>query len=122
MTFDIWHLAFGIEDIGEIDRIIGQWCLNRVRPELKKEIDHDYEIDGQSVTIMEVRPVWRGQPGEVTRRPFVKFRYVKPSQLWHIYWMRQSGKWHPYEPASAAYTLDEALAIIETDPYGCFFG
>lgn len=116
------HMAFSIEDLGDIDHIVGQWCLLKVPTELKKNIDYDYEIDGQSVTIFEVRPAWRGQPGEVMRRALAKFRYVKSSELWHIYWMRQSGKWEAYEPASAACSLEESLTIIDTDTYGCFFG
>jgi hypothetical protein len=115
-------MALSIEDLGGIDLIIGQWCLEKVSPELKNKIDYDYEIEGQSVTLFEVRPRWRGQPGQTTRSPFAKFRYVKSSKLWHIYWMRQSGKWESYEPASAACGLEEALDIIELDTYGCFFG
>lgn len=115
-------MAFSIEDLGDIDLIVGQWCLAKVPPELKKQVDYDYEVDSQSVTIFEVRPLWRGQPGEITRRPFAKFRYVKSSELWLIYWMRQTGKWASYEPASAACGLEEALDIMELDNYGCFFG
>ncbi len=115
-------MAFTIEDLGDIDLIVGQWCLEKVPPHLKQQIDHDYEIDGQAVTIFEVRPLWRGQPGETTRRAFARFRYVKSSDLWHIYWMRQSGKWERYEPAPAACSLDQALEIMEADHYGCFFG
>lgn len=116
------HMAFSIQNIGEIDRIVGRWCLEQVPPEIKNQIDHDYEIDGQSVTIFEVRPLWRGHPGEFTRRPFAKFRYVKSSELWHIYWMRQTGKWHTYEPDSVARNLKSVLNIIQLDNYGCFFG
>jgi hypothetical protein len=115
-------VALSIEEVAEIDVVVGEWCLNKVPPELKNQIDHDYEIDGQSVTIFEVRPRWRGKPGEFTRRPFAKFRYVKTTELWNIYWMRQSGKWHAYAPADAACNLDEALHIIDSDSYGCFFG
>ena len=53
-------MAFSLEDLGDIDLTIGQWCLDKVPPELKKQVDHDYEVDGQSVTIFEVRPLWRG--------------------------------------------------------------
>ncbi len=122
LTPPLTIMTFSIEDLGDIDLTIGQWCLDKVPPELKKQVDHDYEVDGQSVTIFEVRPLWRGQPGQTTRRPFAKFRYVKSSELWHIYWMRQTGKWESYEPASAACGLEEALDIIELDTYGCFFG
>lgn len=115
-------MALSIEEIGEIDHVIGEWCLKKVPPAIKAQVDYDYEIDGQAVVLLEVRPVWQGAAGEKTRRPFAKFRWVKSSQLWHIYWMRQSGKWHSYEPASEACTLEEAVDIMELDDYGCFFG
>ena len=115
-------MALSIENLGEIDLTVGQWCLEKVPPHLKRQVDHDYKIHGQSVIIFEVRPRWRGQPGETTRHAFAKFRYVKVNRLWHIYWMRQTGKWESYEPAPAACSLEEALHIIETDSYGCFFG
>ncbi len=115
-------MAFSIEEIGRIDHLVGDWCLSRVPPEIKSKLDHDYEIEGQAVTLLEVRPLWRGKPGEFTRRPFAKFRYVKSSGLWQIYWMRASGKWQAYEPDPVARDLEEVLKIIEADQYGCFFG
>ena len=115
-------MAFSIEQLGEIDSVIGQWCIAKVPPNLKRQIDHDYEVDGQAVTLLEVRPAWRGPAGEFTRRPFAKFRYVKSSSIWKIYWHRQTGKWDLYEPSSSAKNLAVALAIIEADRYGCFFG
>lgn len=115
-------MALSIKDIGEIDQVVGQWCLNRVPPHLKTSVDYDYKIDGQAVTIIEVRPAWQGAPGEVTRQPMAKFRFVIATEQWQIYWMRSSGKWQSYEPMSEATKLNDALMVIETDQYGCFFG
>ena len=115
-------MALTIEDIGEIDQVVGQGGLNRVPPHLKKTVDYDYEIDGQAVIIIEVRPAWQGSPGEVTRQPMAKFRFVKATEQWQIYWMRASGKWKKYEPMFEATELDDALMVIESDHYGCFFG
>jgi len=118
-----WHgMALTIEKMGEIDTVIGRWCLHKVPAHLKSQIDHDYEIDGQAVTLLEVRPVWRGQSGEYTRRPFARFRWVSARNCWQIDWMRQSGKWQAYEPCPAARNLEAALAVMEADAYGCFFG
>ena len=115
-------MAFSIEQLGEIDSVIGQWCVARVPPAIKNQIDHDYEVDGQAVTLLEVRPMWRGAPGEFTRSPFARFRYVRSSAIWKIYWRRQTGKWDLYKPSPSAKNLTVALAIIEVDHYGCFFG
>lgn len=115
-------MTFSTEELGVIDNIIGQWCLTRVPPKLKSKIDHDYEVDGQAVTLFEVRPVWRGPPGESTRNPFVRLRQAKSTGIWKIYWRRQTGKWELYAPAPTAKNLTVALAIVEADQHGCFFG
>lgn len=115
-------MSLTIETLGEIDRVVGQWCLGQVPVHIKHEVDYDYEVDGQSVLIFEVRPLWRGQPGEKTRRPLAKFRYFKLRNQWQIYWMRASDKWQIYEPQSTARNLETAMKIIASDQYGCFFG
>ena len=115
-------VSLSIETLAEIDRVVGQWCLNQVPVHIKHEVDYDYEVDGPSVLIFEVRPLWRGQPGEKTCRPFAKFRYFKLRNQWQIYWMRASEKWQIYEPQSTARNLEAAIKIMASDQYGCFFG
>jgi hypothetical protein len=115
-------MSLSLEAIGEIDHIVGQWCLNRVPPPLKHKLDYDYEIDGQAVTLLEVRPVWRGPPGKTTRSPIARIRYVHVRGCWKIFWMRRNMKWIAYEPDPEARSLPEALAVIERDDYCCFFG
>jgi hypothetical protein len=51
-----------------------------------------------------------------------KFRFVKATEQWQIYWMRASGKWKSYDPMFEASELEDALMVIESDQYGCFFG
>jgi len=36
-------MTFSIEQLGEIDNIVDKWCVARVPPELKSQIDHDYD-------------------------------------------------------------------------------
>jgi hypothetical protein len=115
-------MAFSNDELGMLDNTVGTWCLGKVPPHLKPQVDYDYEITGQAVTLFEVRPAWRGKPGEITRRAFAKFRYIRSSELWHIYWMRQTGKWNAYQPAAVTISLDEALKVVDEDIYGCFFG
>lgn len=115
-------MTLDINALGQIDAVVGQWCLSKVPLHLKKEIDYDYEVDGQAVSIYEVRPSWRGQPGEKTRLHVAKFRFFKSSNSWKIFWFRQTRKWESYQPAPSAPNLEKCLAIIEADQYGCFFG
>ena len=71
-------MAFSIQEIGRIDHIVGDWCIRRVPPEIKKKLDHDYEIDGQAVTLLEVRPLWQGLPGEFIRSPLLNSDSSRP--------------------------------------------
>ena len=32
-------MTFSIEQLGEIDNVVGKWCVARVPPELKSQID-----------------------------------------------------------------------------------
>ena len=58
-------MTFSIEQLGEIDKVIGQWCVARVPPELKSQIDHDYEIDGQAVRGLKLDEAVGKMRGEV---------------------------------------------------------
>ena len=78
-------MTLSIEDIGEIDQVVSQWCLTRVPAHLKQSINYDNEIDGQAVTILEVRPAWRGAPGDVTRTPIARIRLAKVTGFWKIF-------------------------------------
>lgn len=50
-------MAFSVEKLWEIDLTIYQWWRNKVPPELKKQVDHKYEVIRQSLTIFKVRPL-----------------------------------------------------------------
>ena len=64
---------------------VGGWCLTRVPSHLKQSADFDNEIDGQAVTILVVRPAWRGTPDEVSRRPIASFLFVRVTSFWKIF-------------------------------------
>jgi len=60
-------MALSLEQIGEIDQVVGDWCLARVPAHLKQSVDYDYEIDGQAVTLFVSEAClegysWRGNP------------------------------------------------------------
>ena len=96
----------------------------RPPPQIRPQLDLGYSIRGQSVEVFEIRPVW-DNPQEIVRRAFAKLTFVKTTGTWKLYWMRASGKWHAYDPdgaTSAFKALRQALAVIEQDRCGCFFG
>ena len=94
----------------------------RPPPHIRPELDLGCRVTGQSVELFEIRPVWKGKPGEKMERPFAKATYVKSKAVWKIYWQRADLKWHRYEPNSEVKNLEGFLAVVEKDEYGCFYG
>ena len=93
----------------------------RPAPHIRSNLDFDFEISGQSIELVEIRPQWDNK-SIIRRQAFAKATFVKTQGVWKVYWLRASGKWKNYEPASTALSVDDFLATVKTDEYGCFFG
>jgi len=98
--------------------------IDTIRPvdeEIRKKLDFGYNIDNQSIILVQIRPDWKN-PQIFHQSPFAKMTYVKASDKWKIYWMRSNGNWDPYEPAPTVKSLKGALEIIRDDKHHAFFG
>ena len=94
----------------------------RPPPHIRPKLDLGFRVSGQSVELFEVRPVWRGAPGQKRKHPFAKATYVRTKRRWRVFWLRQDLKWHGYEPAPEVETIEEFLTLVQEDRYACFFG
>lgn len=72
--------------------------------------------------IFEVRPRWRGAPGETMEHPIAKATYVRTHEIWKLYWQRADLKWHAYPDAPRVGSIERFLAVVAEDKYACFFG
>lgn len=88
---------------------------------IRPELDLGYRFEGQSVEIFEIRPPVQ-EPSEIIEVSIAKATYVKYRNIWKVYWMRADLKWHRYEPQATVSSVEEFLAVIDEDRYGCFFG
>ena len=104
-----------------IDKLIGDFCRNRVPVEIQNELRYGYRIEGQNIFIYETRPRWDA-PSEWMTLDFAKLRYIKQQKTWKLYWKRASGKWEVYEPKGEAKNLNVLVSAIQDDQWGCFFG
>ncbi len=93
----------------------------RPPPHVREELDLGYRLNGQSVEIFEIRPLWR-HPGEKIEVAVAKATFVKSQQVWRVYWHRADLKWHRYDPEPDVPTLQAFLDLVDRDEYGCFFG
>ena len=109
-------------EIKRCDKAITSF-LERRRPpaHIRDQIDLACKIDGHSVVVFEIRPVYN-DPTKNCQSPVAKATFVRTKNHWKIFWMKRDLKWHGYEPNLEVKSLDAFFAVIERDQYGCFFG
>ena len=95
---------------------------HRPAPPIRPKLDLGFRISGQSVEIVEIRPSWRGAPGEIMEGPVAKATYVRTRELWRVFWHRADLKWHRYPPVPEVGRIEEFLALVAEDSHACFFG
>lgn len=104
-------------------KLVGEFVERRRPPaHIRPQLDFAFRIERQSVVLFEVRPRWRGAPGETMEQPCAKPTYVKARASWRIYWMRADLKWHAYPPCPEVRDLESFLRVVNEDAHHCFFG
>ncbi len=108
--------AFEKDRIGVV---LTKYCEQRIPAHIRNELRLDYEFDGDSVTLVEVRPAFRS-PGEFTRGQIAQFR--RTSSSWLLYCSDQHLEWHLYDPFPESTVFEELLAAVDRDETGIFYG
>jgi hypothetical protein len=93
----------------------------RPKPEIRHQIDLNYEIQDQSIILNEVRPSWNN-PNESTTSGYARATFIKSKNIWKIYWKRANNKWYLYDPCPYVGLLKDFLKIVDEDKHGCFKG
>ena len=114
-------MAFSEIELKRVERVVGDLCHRRNRPEFKDELSLDYQIKGHDVVLLERRPSW-GLSGGVTDTPVAKLKFVRTSDEWRLYWMKRDLKWHGYDILPSSRDLETLVTEIDQDPHCCFFG
>lgn len=86
----------------------------RPEPEIRNQLDLNYEINGQSVILNEIRPAWNN-PKEVLTLGYAKATYIKSKNVWKVFWKRADNKWHSYKPNPTVRELKNFLTKMNTD-------
>lgn len=115
-------MSFTGEEISEIQAVIDQYIETfRPREEIRDELDYECQIEGQSVILYEVRPVYF-DPTKFTKMEIAKATYTKNTGMWKIYWMRASGRWEVYPHVREVSKLSTFFIVVKKDEYHAFFG
>ena len=116
-------MAFSEFETRRLEKLIDAFVeQRRPPPHIRPELDLGFRIAGQGVEIFEIRPRWRGKPGEIMEQPVAKATYVRTQEVWRVFWMRADLKWHGYSPAPHVPTVEKFLALVAEDRHACFFG
>ncbi|MGK2938944.1 MAG: DUF3024 domain-containing protein [Solirubrobacteraceae bacterium] len=99
------------------------FCARFVGPELGDEMRLEIEEDRGTVTIIERRAPWDPSAGpEWSRSPIARLRRNASRGDWALYRPDRSDGWRRYEGLEPVRDVTTALAEIERDPMGHFWG
>jgi len=122
MTGDVKGMAFSEFEKKRYESILGKFVEARRPPaHIRDKLDISYRVEGQSVIIFEIRPLWNN-PEEKIESMIAKATYVKTSNIWKVFWQRADLKWHRYDPKPQVKTIEDFLSVVGQDSHGCFFG
>jgi hypothetical protein len=115
-------MAFNELERKRIEKAVNRFIeVHRPPPHIRSQLDLGFRLQGQSVELFEIRPVW-DNPSQKMESPVAKTTYVKTQNIWKVYWMRADLKWHSYPPAPEVGTVDAFLVLVAEDKHACFFG
>lgn len=86
--------------------------------EIRKELDYECRINGQSIIVYEIRT----SPFGRSEMPIAKTTYVKKDKVWNIYWMRANDKWETYYLEPEGDDLETFFKTVREDESMAFFG
>jgi hypothetical protein len=108
----------------QVERALGEYCEKRVPAFARDQVRLEYEIRGNSATIVERRipwqPVWPEEPW--TRFPIAQFRFDSVRRNWTLYWRDRNLRWHLYDLVRPSPAMTDLLAEVERDPTAIFWG
>lgn len=115
-------MAFSEFERRRCEKLVGDYVeRRRPPPRIRDQLDLGYRIEGQSIEIFEIRPLWT-DPSERIEESVAKTTFVRRQGFWKVFWKRADLRWHRYDPDPVVGSLEEFLQLVEKDEYGCFFG
>lgn len=102
---------------------VAAYCATRVPADLDDEIQVEYELRGNTITLYERRPPWREDVGsEWTSMRICVFEWDHDRHKWTLYSIDRNDRRRRYEFAEPASDLMPLLREVDNDPTGIFWG
>ena len=104
-----------------IEKRFENYCRTKIPIEIQDKVKLFYKMRGNSVTLIESRPVWN-DPSRWTELFVAQVRYENETGIYTLFYANQNNKWFHYEFLDATGDLDEVIDAIENDSTGIFWG
>jgi hypothetical protein len=83
-------MALNDIETARVKKVVGEFIeRRRPPPHIRAQLDLGFRVSGQSVEIFEIRPLWKGAPGEYRESPVAKATYVQTRRAWRVFWQRR---------------------------------
>ena len=107
--------------IAKASKALEKFCHDRIPPHARDQVKLEFEFRGNTVTLVEVRPVWN-DPSRHTHSPIAQFRFDVDSMKWNLYCCDRNSKWHFYTQTEATADFDLLIKEVDSDPTRIFWG
>lgn len=104
-----------------VKKILDKFCEDRIPDRAKDQIELDYNIRGNYVTLIEKRRYYKN-PKEWIKQKIAQFRFTPEDNKWTLYWWRHTGKWYKYKEIQPINDLQDLVNEVDEDPTAIFWG
>ncbi|MFO7814510.1 MAG: DUF3024 domain-containing protein [Halanaerobiales bacterium] len=104
-----------------VKKILDKFCEDRIPDRAKDQIELDYNIRGNYVTLIEKRRYYKN-PKEWIKQKIAQFRFTPEDNKWALYWWRHTGKWYKYKEVQPSNDLQDLVNEVDKDPTAIFWG
>ncbi len=98
-----------------------KYCKNRIPEHAQHQVKSKYELEKNTITLMESRVKWNDASVWVDI-PIAKMKYEVKSMTWKLYWVRANEKWVSYDGLAPQKDLQKCIDEIQLDPMCVFDG
>jgi hypothetical protein len=100
-----------------VDKLLGQYCEQRIPINARHQIKLFYNIEGNKVILIQSRPCF-DDPTKWTEMPVAQFEYRDTTKNWCLFAYGRNSICLPY---SKGY-LEKLIKELDKDPTGIFWG
>jgi hypothetical protein len=99
---------------------LAKYCEQKIPVHARDEIKLSYKFHGNTVFLVESRPVFLGEGW--THMKIAKFKYDPRGGTWELFCADRNDRWYSYFETSREKNFQALLDAVEEDATGIFWG